>query len=114
MRLMMADTLLNEGDLFHLHFTIGPRNSATEVDAYVLLDVSGHYWFWPDWISADEGLDYEHYSLAPGEKISADVLRFTWPGIEGSGSALFFYGAAFHRNTYDLVGEIQAVGFAYE
>ncbi|MBN2053605.1 aryl-sulfate sulfotransferase [bacterium] len=113
MRLMLEDDHLDYGDRCYLHFTIGPRLNATEMDVYLLLDVFGEYWCWPEWRPLDEGIDYGTYSLDAWETVAEDVLDFTWPMVEGTGAGLLFYGAAFARDTFDLLGELQVIEFSY-
>jgi len=113
MNLMMEDADLQEGDLFHLHFALGPKSSTITMDAYIILGVGNAFWCWPSWRSIDTGLDYSTYVIPAGDILKVDVLNFDWPRLEGSANGLFFYGAAFGENTYDIIGDYQVIEFGY-
>lgn len=111
---MLDDMLLIAGDRFHLHFTLGPRAIDTSLDVYILLDVYGQYWCWPDWSPMTDGIQHETYALDAWEEIARDVLDFAWPNVEGEASGLRFVGAAFTENSFELVGDVQVIEFGYE
>jgi Arylsulfotransferase (ASST) len=113
MILTMDDIDLQEGDLFHLYFTLGPQDSAMTMDAYVILGVGDMFWCWPSWNTIESGLDYTSYDIPAGDIQAFDVLNFSWPGVEGSASGLVFYGAAFTEGTFDVIGDYQVIAFGY-
>jgi spore coat protein CotH len=113
MTLEMDDVDLQEGDLFHLYFTLGPQDSAMTMDAYVILGVGDLFWCWPSWIAIGSGLDYTSYDIPAWDTMEIDVLNFDWPALEGSASGLVFYGAAFEEGTFNVIGDYQVIEFGY-
>ena len=111
--LVLEDDLLTLGDRFYLRMTLGPLEQTTCLDAYVLLEVDGLFWCWPGWLPLESDLDYRSYSLAAGQTIPEDLLDFLLPQVDGSLSGLYFYGAAFGADTFDLIGDVQVIEFGY-
>lgn len=111
---MLDDPILDAGDRFFLHMTLGNSTSTRiELDAYILLDVYGNFWSWPDWIPIAQGLGNKSYDLEALESAEETVLEFNWPSGTGSASGLYFYGASFTRGTFDLFGTVQAILWEY-
>jgi hypothetical protein len=113
MNLMMEDVDLQEGDHFHLYFSLGPQGSTMTMDAYVILGVGNAFWCWPSWNTIESGLDHNTYDVPAGEILGVEVLDFYWPAVDGSASGLYFYGAAFDEGTFDVIGEFQVIDFQY-
>jgi subtilisin family serine protease len=114
MELIMADTELQAGEELYLHFYLhNPGPAPYQGDAYVVLEFSGAYWFWPSWIPMSEGIDYRTIDVPARSSYHEDVLRFVWPPGVGSASGLHFYGALFQPGTFDLIGEIQVITWSY-
>jgi len=110
----MADTELQAGEELYLHFYLhNPGPAPYQGDAYVVLEFSGAYWFWPSWIPMSEGIDYRTIDVPARSSYHEDVLRFVWPPGVGSASGLHFYGALFQPGTFDLIGEIQVITWSY-
>lgn len=114
MTLFLDDRHLSEGDAFNLYFTLWPDSATYVADAYVLMDVYGLYFSWPQWTTLDQGLGSQLYTVYPGNAVQETVLGFTWPSVDGSGSNLFFYGAVMRQGTYDIIGDLQVIEFSYE
>jgi len=80
------------------------------VDLYILLDVSGAYWFWPSWGKEPDSM---FLSVPPwSSEPPFVVLEFTWPAVSGAGGARF-WAAFLEAGTLDLVGEVSYVDFAF-
>ena len=101
------------GDTFDLHFTLGPQSVQAQLDAYVLLGIANSYWCWPGWKPLEEKLDYQTYQLQSWETLDEEVLKFSWPKITGSAGGLFFYGAAFFTQSFEITGDYQMIEFGY-
>ncbi|MBN2053606.1 CotH kinase family protein [bacterium] len=113
MTLFLEDRDLVQGDLFDLHFTLGPHSGDAVLDAYILLGVGDSYWCWPSWQPLEEGLDFQRYDMPAWTMPAVDALVFEWPYVDGSFTGLYFYGAAFQAGTFDLVGAYQVMEFGY-
>lgn len=116
MDLVLEDRILTPGDQFYLHYALNnPENRSYTVDVWVVLEMGGSYWFYPSWRSMSEGVDFN-----PGVYVSVndiyqeDVLNFVWPSGLGSGSNLFFYGAAFNVGTTIFAAPLEIVPWQYQ
>ncbi len=86
-------------------------DSDLEVDAFMLLEVYGYYWFWPSW-SVD--MDYSTITIPPCDCLEMTILEFTWPQDAGSADGLRFYCAMFEPGTWEMVGAMSMCSFGYE
>lgn len=115
MTLTLSDPILSSGDVFDLRFALFNDSMQTATwDAFVVLDVYGHCWFWPSWKDMNAGLDKTSYLIHGGEKRFETVLQFEWPAGVGSAGDLKFYGAVFTENTWNLIGTLQMIEWSYE
>ncbi len=102
------------GDLFHAMFQI--YNTCTvdwEVDLYIVLQVAGYYYFFPNWTS---DLDKTTVSIRAGGLITGDILpEFYWPTGAGAFSDLSFIGVmTMPEDIYKLVGNVEIMPFCYQ
>jgi hypothetical protein len=104
--LSMDDYTMKPGSEFSLVMTL--RNGLAQpvtVDVYVALEVYGNFWFWPTWISLDEGVSFlPAVTLPSASEYSETILQFTWPDVSGPAHGLFFYGLLLDSMTRELVG----------
>ncbi|MBN2054543.1 hypothetical protein JW905_06450, partial [bacterium] len=114
MHLVLNDTDLVTGDDFHLHFDlVNSTPVEMECDVYLLLGFAGMYWCWPSWCTLDENLDYLQMDMPGMHLHHEDVLWFEWPAGAGQTDLCEFFGAAFHRGGYDLIGDLQHIQWAF-
>lgn len=112
--LSLDDRMLEQGDMFNLHFDIHNTSMpAYSCDVYILLDVAGYYWTWPSWQTMDQGIDKRRFDLHENENFSESVLTFEWPQGAGTASGLVFWGAMFDANTWSLAGSVQQIDWSY-
>ncbi len=97
------------GDMFHLETEIVNGLGAFNVDEYLLLEVYGMFWFYPDW---SEDLDYVKRFIDDGTHRQT-ILEFIWPNVDSGADGLFFYYALFAPDTFDLMSDISYVIFGY-
>jgi hypothetical protein len=76
---------------------------------YVVLDVSGEYFFWPSWSRTP---DHHDFSLGPAESREWEVLSFVWPRLAASLEGWFWAGCI-DLDGY-LVGDLAREPFRYE
>lgn len=113
MKLVMADNDLETGDRFYLYFSLLPAETDYSTDVYILLDVMGLYYSWPDWIPIESGLGFQTHVVNPGNTDIVSVFDFTWPEVSAPLSGLYFYGAAFEPGNFNLIGDVQIIEFQY-
>lgn len=83
----------------------------TEVDLYVILDVMGQYWFYPDWL---QDVSFYRFTISPAGLHNITILDFTWPkGDMGQADDIRFWGAMCYAGTTELLGNFDSVTFGY-
>jgi parallel beta-helix repeat protein len=93
--LEMGAQRFREGDTCRLELSAANPGPAVTLDLYVLLDVFGEYWLYPDWTPLDQGLTHGLLELAAGETRTLVLIpEFTMPPVSPLGP-LFFHAAAF-------------------
>ncbi|MBN1552950.1 DUF4185 domain-containing protein, partial [bacterium] len=113
--LFLEDRTLTPGDCFDLHYIlINTSDISYSADIWIILDVFGSYWCYPSWIPLNEDIDYKAgIVVVPGKPYHETVLYFFWPNVTGPFSGLYFYAAAFHSNTFNLIGSINSIEWSY-
>ncbi len=105
--------LFRAGDPFEL--TLTTWNTSQEEGSlalFLILDVEGAYWFWPDW-SSEPGWEMRVLSagMAP---VQETILSFNWPDDAGAARGIRFW-AGFSRETLDgIVGTYDRVEWGFE
>lgn len=114
MELILNDRDLTAGEHFYLHMLLhNPGPDSYEADAYVLLGAFGDYWSWPGWRNIEEGMDLETFDCPAMTSFPQTLVDFTWPEGAGTASGLEFIGAVFKAGTFNLIGEIQVIGWEF-
>ncbi|MCD4654160.1 hypothetical protein K8T06_09505, partial [bacterium] len=103
--------MFTQGDVFKLRaLCMGEPGDAT-ADLYVILDVFGNYWFYPEWRQTP---DCQRIGLKEGSGNYVFLLDFTWPeGCFGHIDGLCFWSAIFEPGTFDIIGDLDHVEFGY-
>jgi len=104
----------NAGQLFDLRVNItNPATSPLSADLYVLLDVYGEYFFYPNW---GPSMEHATASIPAAADHSTQVLTFNWPTTDsGRVEGIIFHAAIFSPDTFDLIGEgYDTVRFCFE
>lgn len=109
--LILNQSVFQAGDLFKLRASCsGPANAT--VDLYIMLDVMGSYWFYPDWT---ETVCCETFILSEQQLNYKFILDFTWPSEDfGHADGLGFWGAMCDAGTMNTIGSLDHVMFAYQ
>lgn len=93
--LTMSAEFFTADDHFTLDLSLENPGDAVTVDLYVILDVHGAFWSWPEWSFGVSGsrcvLEENHWS-------STRLLDFLWPDDAGSLTGLAFWGALLDKN----------------
>jgi hypothetical protein len=99
------------GDLFVLTLTgCNGSDESIEVDMYLILDVYGMYFFWPQWGNA---LDWQTWEIPACDCISQEVLWFYWPENTGHADNIMIYVAMTEADTFNLLGNIGICSFSF-
>ncbi len=110
-KLIISGDEFTSGDIFKLRAQCMGNPGDTIADLYVILDVSGNYWFHPDWTVTP---DYESLNLNENHPVVSFILDFIWPeGVEGSAEGLLFWGAIFEPETGVFIGDYDVEEFGY-
>jgi len=96
------------GDEIWLWYEITRRGPALDADLYLLLDVVGNYYFYPDWTMDLAGVPI--YVPADGV-IAQEILRFVLPTSLTSGGPYTFLSTVTARGTYELEANISSYDF---
>ncbi len=108
--LQLNQTQFNAGDLFDFRHRVMRQGSSVTVDKYIILDVYGVYFFWPNWT---QDLGFETHTYANGYNQTLPILNFQWPEVSGHASGLKFYAGCLYTGTANLIGDISMVEFGY-
>ncbi|MCD4653828.1 carboxypeptidase regulatory-like domain-containing protein [bacterium] len=112
--LEMPGEMFREGDIFYLNARVSNSGQPmSDIPLFLVLDVLGALYFWPSWIGADSGFDFETIELEQGIRIIPILPAFSWPEIEGSVSGLLFYGAMTRQGFSRLLGDMDFISFGY-
>ena len=90
--------------------TINPRTETFPVDQYIILEVAGLFYFWPDWTAT---VDWETRNFTAKYDNTEELFNFTWPAGAGSYSPITFYCGALLPGTATLAGPIDFVTWGY-
>ena len=107
--LRLNGSMFYENDRYLLELDyLNPSNEPIPADVYLVLDVYGFFWFWPDWtetINSD-------YRVMTAQKILTEVIfDFTWPYYDGDFDNVIIWAAALKPGTSELIGNYDFVSF---
>ncbi len=87
---------------------LNPNPSPLPADIWIVLDVYGSYWYWPDWKQEP----VHETRTMPAQAITTEViLDFTWPHYDGSFDDVLLWAAALEPGTANLIGNYDNVRF---
>jgi hypothetical protein len=105
-------TMFEQGDMFRLSRTLVNTGSAITIDEYIILDVYGSFWFWPEW---SESVSFQTRTLPLMGVYNDEVaLTFVWPVTEGSADNLQFWGAMLDPAAQTIYGEYDVISWGYK
>jgi hypothetical protein len=113
LHLSMAETVLNAGDQFLLDLLYWntTQDDLYDIPLFVVLDIDGIFWFWPEWESS---MDYASKNLSAGWISEREtLLNFVWPDIDGHNAGLRFLAAFTNPDMSDLLGELAVIEWEY-
>ncbi|MBN2056408.1 lamin tail domain-containing protein [bacterium] len=86
-------------DLFVLSTSILNTGNQVTVDEYIILDVWGEYWFWPNW---GQDLNFMTRIIQPYNPMYEDILNFVWPSGAGAADNIIFWLGLLQSGTIDV------------
>jgi len=109
--LLLNQHVFRQGDLFDLCASLSNAGSGpVAVGEYIVLDVQGSYWFWPQWTTEFDGR--ERY-LPPRRFLDEQILRFEWPSNAGAAVDIRLWLGILELPDLTLAG-IDSVQFAFQ
>jgi hypothetical protein len=110
--LYMPSEEYHPGDECYLYAYLMNRSSTIPLAyLYVLLEIDGGYWFYPSWISLDEGTDCEEVVLRSGLTGKTIIPAFTWPDVRYAEEDMKFHGLLLDKNRSNVIGDVSTVKF---
>jgi len=118
-RLLRAEHGLGDrppaGDTLRLDLEIHNPGANRVSDVYVLLEVFGEFWFYPDW---SQSLDSVTRSTSAGATVTIPIIEpVVLPAPLAAGGPFYFYAAAFEPDALDidsLISNIETEQFSFE
>ncbi|MCD4655841.1 right-handed parallel beta-helix repeat-containing protein [bacterium] len=109
--LQISFEVFTPGDLFLLQAIIANPGPETydNVPFVVVLEAYSQYFWYPAWSS---NFTYLPMDLETGS-FTSDILSFTWPNLDGSGSGINIYGTLLHRDFSEILGQWDMVSFSW-
>ncbi len=115
-KLDLSQDFFEPGDPFQLDAVL-LNNTASDWSGlclFVILEVSGSYWFAPSWTGGTEGIDYYAVDLVTGSHNMLPIIpEFAWPEGARSADGLIFYGAVTDPAVTQILGNLDVVMFGY-
>lgn len=99
-KLLLNQTVYHAGDEFLLMAILGNDGPSVWADEYIVLEVLGLYYFWPDWGAGEEY--YRSISMPTGYHDEQSILYFQWPNGAGALDGLVFHAALMEAGTFDF------------
>jgi hypothetical protein len=88
----------------------------SSVPFFLVLEVTGSYFFYPSWCSMDDcpGGNFEVLGTVPTGLTEKTIFGdFSWPSNVGAFDGIRFYGAMVDLSQAQLIGSIGAWEFGY-
>jgi hypothetical protein len=111
----MPGTLFHEGDVCYLNADIfnGSPQALTGYPFFVVLELSGEYWFGPSWVTLSQGIDYYEETFATGVTRLEIVPEFHWPSGVIPMTGATFWGALTDPGMSRTVGTVGTWEFGW-
>ncbi len=112
-KLEMPSEYYRPGDECYLTAWLGnPGDPIAAVPLFVLLDVEGMFFFWPEWKMLPD-VSYGIVSLLSGTTPVEILPVFQWPAGVGSASGIRFMGAMTDPAMTELLGTMDIISFGW-
>ncbi len=107
--LLLNNSEFHAGDPFTLRsLCSGPTGE--NLDLYVILDLEGCYWFYPDWTRTP---CCQSITLLDQQMNDFFILDFVCPEGAGQGDNVWFRSAMFRPETSEIVGKFDCISFSF-
>ncbi len=113
---LFVDLVLNDhefyaGDMFMLLITILNRQDESCGCQYIILDVYGDFWYWPEW-TPEPGFR-ERCLEAWTDYDNEEILTFVWPENAGSAQNIKFWAAMVDPDAALILGNYDMEEFSF-
>jgi hypothetical protein len=98
-------------DPFQLDLRLSNGGDSRMADLYLLLDVFGSYYFYPEWT---QNIGYSNMYFSEDQILTLPILSFEVPSGIGASGPYTFYSAMFAPGTFDLSSNVAIVSFRFE
>jgi len=109
--IVLNGDVFRSGDQFLLEYVVERHGPPLELEQYIILDVWGAYYFWPEWTM---NLSHMRQTFAESPRQRHTVLEFTWPADAGSAQNIIIWCGCLNPGTTDIAGDITNAAFDFE
>ncbi|MBN1550865.1 hypothetical protein JW979_05335 [bacterium] len=89
-----------------------PDQDLPDTLLFVILDVYGNYYFWPEWTMMPD-LSWQNRTIHTGTETISILPQFTWPENTGSAEGIAFHAAFTDANLTQLIGHMDSWIFGW-
>lgn len=106
----ICEPILESGERFSVIARItNAEPSSRDLAEYVVLDVAGSFWFWPEWTMTPMSMPV---SLESEEVVDQTILEFDWPENVGEINDIRFWAALTDSSSGELFGSYDMCEFS--
>ena len=107
-RVIMDPQIYYPSDSFKVSVALSnPTTSDISADLYICLEVSGHYYWHPDW---EETITSTPVDLPAGQNSIVDVLELTMPSVLPDAGPYHIFSGMLNPATQELIGNYSGTG----
>ncbi len=103
-------TYFTSGDQFLLTCRVQNNDDPLDAPLFILLEVYGQYWFYPDWT---QDLAYQPLSMEYGFDELYTILDFEWPATDQSATGINFFAALVDQEMTMLMSNLSQITFGF-
>ena len=106
----ISEPVFEDGESFSIIARLtNAETSSSTLSEYIVLDVLGSFWFWPDWSSTPSAAAV---TLSPQEVLDQTILEFKWPGNMGELENIRFWIALIDPVSGEVFGSYDMNSFS--
>lgn len=110
----ISKTYFQPGDTFYMYtYVTNPGTVMSSVCLFVVLDVYGQYWFWPNWAGFPPYYSWWQGDIGTGSWKWTIFDPFYWPNIGGYVTGLKFYGVVTDSSMVQTRSNLAMVEWGY-
>ncbi len=102
------------GDTFFVSVAISnARDPMTQIPLFVLLEIHGAYWFWPEWVAYPPDISFQPVDVPSGNSGVNIIDPFQWPATDTSADGLLFAAALVNQELTDILCPVDYFQWGY-